>query len=131
MRISDWSSDVCSSDLVLGFVWALVLAGIIIALLVVAGNTVTTDNAEVGMCINVDEEDDENTVHLNKKDCSDDHDAEIALVSTYGDVEGKINPLEINQGATEETEAAAVCRRSDERRVGKGCVRTCRTRWSP
>src|SRR3546814_5128724 len=49
----------------------------------VAGNTVTTDNAEVGMCINVDEEDDENTVHLNKKDCSDDHDAEIALVSTY------------------------------------------------
>src|SRR3546814_21000483 len=62
------------------------------------------------MCINVDEEDDENTVHLNKKDCSDDHDAEIALVSTYGDVEGKINPLEINQGATEETEAAAVCR---------------------
>src|SRR3546814_1632532 len=99
MRISDWSSDVCSSDLVLGFVWALVLAGIIIALLVVAGNTVTTDNAEVGMCINVDEEDDENTVHLNKKDCSDDHDAEIA--------------------------------RSEERRVGKECVSTCRSRWSP
>src|SRR3546814_19940789 len=62
------------------------------------------------MCINVDEEDDENTVHLNKKDCSDDHDAEIALVSTYGDVEGKINPLEINQGATEANEAAAVYR---------------------
>src|SRR3546814_18233777 len=29
------------------------------------------------------------------------------------------------------TIVAAVCLRSEERRVGKACVRTCRFRWSP
>src|SRR3546814_3466043 len=77
------------TGIVLGFGWALVLAGIIIAPLVVAGNTVTTDNAEVGMCINVDEEDDANTFHPNKKDCSDDHNAAIALARTYGHENGR------------------------------------------
>src|SRR3546814_20736312 len=32
---------------------------------------------------------------------------------------------------TGERTAAINVRRSEERRVGKGCVRTCRSRWSP
>src|SRR3546814_1208031 len=63
MRISDWSSDVCSSDLVLGH-----------------------DLSEAGGAL------------------------------TMGGVE---------------TDGRAAIDRSEERRVGKECVSTCRSRWSP
>src|SRR3546814_14799178 len=36
----------------------------------------------------------------------------------------------LSQPATAD-EAAAIVRRSEERRVGKECVSTCRSRWSP
>src|SRR3546814_1206990 len=74
MRISDWSSDVCSSDLVadgLGLVRGVV-------------------------------------VH-------DEMDVEV-----FGD-----RRFDLVQEATE------LLRRSEERRVGKECVSTCRSRWSP
>src|SRR3546814_3561439 len=76
MRISDWSSDVCSSDL---------------------GPGGETDQA--------DDED-----------------------------EGK-NEFEIGTGGHGGSEGDAFYRdvlaRSEERRVGKECVSTCRSRWSP
>src|SRR3546814_20749191 len=35
------------------------------------------------------------------------------------------------KGATGEAKTEAEDRRSEERRAGKGCVSTCRSRWSP
>src|SRR3546814_2754739 len=68
MRISDWSSDVCSSDLFMRFVRN-------------AGNRVLFGQAK------------------------------------FGDVE--------------QAEPVQRILRSEERRVGKECVSTCRSRWSP
>src|SRR3546814_7302597 len=72
MRISDWSSDVCSSDLVVA----------------------------VGETVNVG--------------------AVIATIEA-----GKPAPAEAGG------KAAAAPARSEERRVGKECVSTCRYRWPP
>src|SRR3546814_13125900 len=86
MRISDWSSDVCSSDL---------------------GNTVLDGRGVVV---------DPHTVEVDGRRYT----AERILVATGGwpvlpDVPG------IEHAIT----------RSEERRVGKECVSTCRSRWSP
>src|SRR3546814_9816319 len=85
MRISDWSSDVCSSDLP----WLLLPIGAVYALLYyglfrffIRRFDLTTPGRERGEV------------------------AEAASASTGGT-------------------------RSEERRVGKECVRTCRSRWSP
>src|SRR3546814_16489075 len=80
MRISDWSSDVCSSDLV----------------------SATTS-----------------TTRIQKK-----------ILKT-----GRNWPLRTgersSQGSTNSTAMAPNMNRSEERRVGKECVSTCRSRWSP
>src|SRR3546814_4865191 len=70
MRISDWSSDVCSSDLGL---WALAVMG-------------------------------------------------------GGSLEHHLSPSE---RLTEDPPPCASPERSEEHRVGKECVSTCRSRWSP
>src|SRR3546814_8186637 len=78
MRISDWSSDVCSSDLI----------------------------AKI-LC---------------------DHIEPLAVVGEY------LSSLPPGSGASRpaaEPEKAAMPERSEERRVGKECVSTCRSRWSP
>src|SRR3546814_7848015 len=85
MRISDWSSDVCSSDLRL-------LTKIIAD--AVASGQVETD------------------------------DAAYAADALTGLWLGFVN-LEIKLGVRQPME------RSEERRVGKECVSTCRSRWSP
>src|SRR3546814_5858414 len=71
MRISDWSSDVCSYDLIV------------------------------------------NTV-----------DKLLQLYTIYG-------PPEHIDGTIHRTKADAEAARSEVRRVGKECVSTCRSRWSP
>src|SRR3546814_1055778 len=81
MRISDWSSDVCSSDLG-------------------NGNNATVPvptGAAVG---------------------------DIAVVGIYKESTNAISPP---AGFT----VKATLARSEERRVGKECVSTCRSRWSP
>src|SRR3546814_3031884 len=83
MRISDWSSDVCSSDLTLDEVRE-TLGG----------------DAELF--------------------------AEAYGVTEHGNFEGK-NILHVVYDA----QVLADRRRSEERRVGKECVSTCRSRWSP
>src|SRR3546814_2370970 len=70
MRISDWSSDVCSSDLLVG-------------------------------------------------------DPERTARSVIGDAHGAAARLSVLDEAGHEV------LRSEERRVGKECVSTCRSRWSP
>src|SRR3546814_8731314 len=79
MRISDWSSDVCSSDLVEQLVVALEGRGVAVAV-------------PVGL---------EGDLH------------DLAVVGPAGG------------------DALGAAGRSEERRVGKECVSTCRSRWSP
>src|SRR3546814_10514665 len=76
MRISDWSSDVCSSDLPRGM-----------RLAVVADRLAVPQHPAC------------------------------------------LGPAEPGQDAQQRGLAAAI--RSEERRVGKECVSTCRSRWSP
>src|SRR3546814_17189163 len=91
MRISDWSSDVCSSDL------------------------------------NVPED-----PHCGLADK-----AEIArgftVLDMLDDAEPSTDTIKERARACEEAALAVtgVTNRSEERRVGKECVSTCRSRWSP
>src|SRR3546814_15748971 len=93
MRISDWSSDVCSSDLQIAFAPAL-FAELVPWLALNRGGLTIFLHPETG-------------------DPLPDHrDHAIWL----GDKAG----LDL-----------AALERSEERRVGEGCVSTCRPRWSP
>src|SRR3546814_19660320 len=99
MRISDWSSDVCSSDLP-GIVWiegALDLPGSLGRL--VEGADAVIHVAGV----------------INARN-------EAGFIA--GNVAGTASMIAA-------AAAADVGRRSEERRVGKECVSTCRSRWSP
>src|SRR3546814_11109782 len=95
MRISDWSSDVCSSDLAEGHVRP------------IAGEP------------------------------EDVYEAYSAVGPLPGvDVGGSLLGLPSDEGDDEEEDdgsqdAAQAAARSEERRVGKECVSTCRSRWSP
>src|SRR3546814_18939920 len=75
MRISDWSSDVCSSDLVL--------------------------------------------------------DADVFGVIQFQPVDGFGDPVALAVHGGDLTQPRSLVTRSEERRVGKECVSTCRSRWSP
>src|SRR3546814_12878739 len=97
MRISDWSSDVCSSDLHLHY-------------------TALPDWAQtLGMVFSI-----------------------MLWMPSWG---GMINGLMTLNGAWDKVRTDPIIRmmvmavafygRSEERRVGKECVSTCRSRWSP
>src|SRR3546814_16375062 len=102
MRISDWSSDVCSSDLLSNIALsspATIAASDVAAfdnLTVVAGGAVTgTGLLQSGLATNVSGSD-------------------------------------LSLGAiTAGTDIDLTATRSEERRVGKECVSPCRSRWSP
>src|SRR3546814_14994912 len=108
MRSSDWSSDVCSSDLPTGNEDTHMLA-------------TTGDSAET----------------------SDRHDQTVrrfmehARAVAAGEAEGDVFTWFLAGEYQWEMEAAGTwlvespASRSEERRVGKECVRTCRSRWSP
>src|SRR3546814_16057232 len=106
MRISDWSSDVCSSDLALAD-----LATEGVAVVVVSQDLdellAITDRLAV---INVGV--------LSRAMVTRD-----ASVEEVGLLMGGAHGLA--------SEAVAAQARSEERRVGKECVSTCRSRWSP
>src|SRR3546814_19619856 len=115
MRISDWSSDVCSSDLlVLARAVAMIARGVpevmwaflFIAFLgpgLVAG-TMAIAAHTVGVLTRVFSEAVDNQ---------------------------PLRRFEPTCGASRRVTYAMVAARSEERRVGKGCVSTCRYRWSP
>src|SRR3546814_2537666 len=87
MRISDWSSDVCSSDL----------------------HGVQTRDVAL-----------------------DRTDAAVALELAGGRLEAQVEQLFLGLAQLlHETGVFERVERSEERRVGKECVRTCRSRWSP
>src|SRR3546814_5542403 len=91
MRISDWSSDVCSSD----------PAGLLVTELTGFPFPVgASDLYELG---------EDGTLGIIETGFS-------AVVDAAQGPDGSVYILEF---------------RSEERRVGKGCVSTCRSRWSP
>src|SRR3546814_21073399 len=95
MRISDWSSDVCSSDLPGLFQYAASAMGFM------PGQCVVVEDSDVGM-----------------------EAAEAAGMKAFQYVPN--GETVSYQGGTPFDDM-----RSEERRVGKECVSTCRSRWSP
>src|SRR3546814_11857026 len=89
MRISDWSSDVCSSDL--------------------DGEAATAPRPDVAA----------GSAHAG--DADEDVDLDELTDAPDPDTGGLAQLKDAFPGAE----------RSEERRVGKECVRTCRSRWSP
>src|SRR3546814_10962393 len=107
MRISDWSADVCSADLVFNLRrWA--------------KDTEELQECRIAFPILAD------TEHKALTQVNDTWSTSLLLVvhsdrdnAQLGVVQQKGESLHIRSN------------RSDERRVGKECVSTCRTRWSP
>src|SRR3546814_18024655 len=96
MRISDWSSDVCSSDLLAAHLQGGVVARKVDGI-AAAPRRLAADRAVA--------------THERHRGAREDGEANGAAVT---------GSFELRQG-----------RRSEERRVGKECVSTCRSRWSP
>lgn len=65
--------------IIVGILMTLVSAALVIFAVVLADKVVTPGNAEVGQCVNIDEED--GSVFLYKKDCNEEHDAEIVAIA--------------------------------------------------
>src|SRR3546814_13972124 len=111
MRISDWSSDVCSSDLVfkklgLGAVLAYLAAGVVLGpdgFGLVRDTDRILDAAEIGV---------------------------VMLLFVIG-LELSPARLRVMRRPVFVSGGLQVLLRSEARRVGKGCVSTCRSRWSP
>src|SRR3546814_11833393 len=98
MRISDWSSDVCSSDLAPAAAQA--------AYDELAGKTAKQAQKRI-----------------------------VELLSDAGLIDGEIRPIthavKLWENGTRPLEIVNSQQRSEERRGGKECVSTCRSRWSP
>src|SRR3546814_15041992 len=99
MRISDWSSDVCSSDLVEGF---------------------HLEAPPVGP---------ERAAHAFLGQAAGDL-VGLDTVVERGDLEAELVGQVEHRGHLVGAIAVDVDERSEERRVGKECVSTCRSRWS-
>src|SRR3546814_11875568 len=100
MRISDWSSDVCSSDLVTAD-----LATWTISYSASSGNVAEAQNKV-------------------RRDTA----AIEAFFRELGFPADALQPTGANVASYSNN---GVTIRSEERRVGKECVSTCRSRWSP
>src|SRR3546814_17650857 len=103
MRISDWSSDVCSSDLLGGDADVAPTAGI-----VALGEAPRRRHRKAAVA-----------------DLEIDRGVELRIVELHQHVVAG-NP---QMGGAEGDESGHD--RTEERRVGKECVSTCRSRWAP
>src|SRR3546814_15641145 len=100
MRISDWSSDVCSSDLRIVLYVVQKPEGISsLPFLVAERRPIAADAGKTGLC---------------GRELSGDADPGL-------DFTLRERPTDTRRQRS----------RSEERRVGKECVSTCRSRWSP
>src|SRR3546814_14973614 len=120
MRISDWSSDVCSSDLSGGYGHE--------------DEQSSSSQAVVGGF--------SSGGNLNIKTTKGDANFEGTNISADGDGSiqsaGSVNFNAARDEASSSSNSHSVAvgvststKRSEERRVGKECVSTCRSRWSP
>src|SRR3546814_15409954 len=124
MRISDWSSDVCSSDL---------SGGVAAALVAVLGRG--------------DRHSASSTLHGSARWANSEDVVAAGLRAASGIFLGRFDGGYLRHAGPEHVMAFAPTRsgkgvglivptllswpRSEERRVGKACVSTCRSRWSP
>src|SRR3546814_12721047 len=112
MRISDWSSDVCSSDLV-----GKGIVGVVDDKAIVLGNASFLEEYDVDLGA--------------LAEAADRLRADGAT-AIYIAVNGKAaGVLAIADPVKETTGEALAALRSEERRVGQECVRTCRSPWWP
>src|SRR3546814_20229230 len=110
MRISDWSSDVCSSDLLK----SLDLPGEVIRL----KEEITSTNSETKLKRLT------KRVKLIEAFLESGNKPEWMVLTVLPVLPPDLRPLVPLDGGRFAT-------RSEERRVGKECVRTCRSRWAP
>src|SRR3546814_18372043 len=117
MRISDWSSDVCSSDLA-AQAWGAPQLAINSAGIIINKVLAETTAAEFSRVVDV---------NLNGS-----FNFAAAVLPTMGKG-SRLALIASMAGLTSNYAYAAygASKRSAERRVGKECVRKCRTRWSP
>src|SRR3546814_13992328 len=119
MRISDWSSDVCSSDLDPAGEHRLV------------GRIVGADPADIFVhdlfeaLKSVDRQD------VAWRNGSGDDFVAPDLVVFHGLVDGLLEVFVLRLADLRLVVTHVLDVRSEERRVGKECVSTCRSRWSP
>src|SRR3546814_13513300 len=107
MRISDWSSDVCSSDLMpLARIVAHEADGLDPLGAQLRDDAKRVDRAFCRLA----------TCHRNS----------IIIEDLESDIGARGH-----RGADRQQSAMMIGARSEERRVGKECVSTCRSRWSP
>src|SRR3546814_12386683 len=107
MRISDWSSDVCSSDLISTqhFSTPLALAWLVSHLAAIGDDDIVLEPS-----------------------------AGVGMLATWADRAKAvcINEIDpVRAGLLRHLFPGISVTRSAERRVGKECVSTCRSRWSP
>src|SRR3546814_3112474 len=109
MRISDWSSDVCSSDLHESAKFELLMD--MLPALLDEGRKVLLFSQFTGMLKLI-------AAELDRR--------RIRYVTLTGDTRDRAEPVQRFQNGE-----VPLFLRSEERRVGKECVSKCRSRWSP
>src|SRR3546814_19661926 len=118
MRISDWSSDVCSSDLWWHESLAPSLAGDRQLLVVAHTSSIR------GLVREIEGLDDDDSAGFRIA-------TGLPLVYTLGDGLEVLDRRELAEGWSGRVRRFVNKHRSDERRGGKECVSTCRTRFAP
>lgn len=87
------------AGIIIGIIGTLVVAGVVIFVVWLRGNSVLPSNASEGQCVNVSL-DDEESVLLLDTDCAGDHDAEVTWVGTFSEIETQLGeqftPQDIN-----------------------------------
>src|SRR3546814_11429171 len=126
MRISDWSSDVCSSDLKSYKHDIAVVVDRLVSAPDILGRVTDSVETALGLAggimqVNfVDEEGDAAWQSFSEKlSCPNGHAIQLT------EIEPRTFSFNVPFGA------CPTCSRSEERRVGNECVSTCRSRWSP
>src|SRR3546814_16771546 len=108
MRISDWSSDVCSSDLI---ELRCDLRDIAVTVIVGSIDSQQPHTLFIGRF---------ERITVNNSRIINENGSRLALP-----------PLQLIEQTSERENRKDWQRRSEERRVGQECVSTCRSRWSP
>src|SRR3546814_16098876 len=116
MRISDWSSDVCSSDLLREA--CLQLLRIFLA---------DECGRRTLVLVQVEHHRRGDAVRMNRIAA----DLVELCATVRGDAAGQAGDRGFRGAVRAERRLAADAGRSEERRVGKACVSTCSARWSP
>src|SRR3546814_16930013 len=124
MRISDWSSDVCSSDLFN----ELDRRGLAMYGQMTAGSWIYIGTQGIVQGTY------ETFVEMGRQHHGGDLSGKWLLTAGLGGMGGAQPLAAVMAGASclaVECQPSRIEMRSDERRVGKECVSTCRYRWSP